>query len=541
MLPTLLVSPSMAKGGSSRGRGLTTVKVHWTEGGVTMKPKAVRGLTFASRGGYATIEDTDTTRELRFVLTGACHDGGLTYRGKHKVSFELSGLSLASCEGSPMNIRCGKRVAIDLREGSLNELTDNTDSLHGGVLRCKGHIRLGGAGTLVINALGGHGIKAKERVLLGEDLGSLTIVATGDGCKGIRTGGDFVMRGGHVSIETSGNYLAEDTTEMFPPLPFGMEGFEDMEGMEDMDGMGLIDMEGMEDMDGMGLIDFLGSLGGFGGMGMMGLMDGFGGLGDMDMMGSMDGFGDFGGMGMMGFMNGFGDFEGMDSLAMMMPPEGGGPFRPRYKGTTKAVKAMGRIVVEGGELTLSTRTPGAEGLEGKEGVELSGGSVSVQAYDDAINSNGKIQFTGAEVRAISLRNDAVDSNYRGDGGITLLGGHVEAFSGAGPPEEGFDCDEWPIVIEGGEAFTVGSGMGPFPSLPNEETAKQPCLLFQNLTVNEGDTLSLWEKDGEEVLSVTSPVANPVNHSLITSPRLRQGTTYELRLNGEAVREAEPWP
>ncbi|MCD7721366.1 MAG: carbohydrate-binding domain-containing protein [Prevotellaceae bacterium] len=525
------------------------VHLRWGKGGVSVKPKRVEGLAVACEGGYVTIENSDTLRELRLVLSGESHDGGLVYVGSHKVSFLLSGLRLESGHGSPLDIRCGKRVAIRLKEGSENVLGDSPDTLRRGVIRTKGHLELSGGGSLTINARGGHGIRAKEYVLLKRSLGSLTINATGDGCKGIRTKGDFIMRGGEVRICTSGSYLASDTTpeglnlhsrgfsEAVPsdtPMPFdvGEEEWEDdYDDFYDEYGedFAIDDDMPMGPPFPMPMPDsaFIGRLKAF--------------LGEDSTL--VDNFFQMGaGMPMPDerLMQRLGEFCEAEGF-MPGGPMGGGPMRPQYNGTAKGIKAQGKILVEGGTLEVSTATPGAEGLEGKQGVELRGGTVWVSAYDDAVNSNGQILFSGADVTAISQRNDAVDCNARGDGSITFTAGHVEAFSGAGPPEEGFDSDEWAIEIDGGEAFSVGSGMGPAPSLPSERTARQPYLLFQSLSVQEGDTLCVRGEDGEEVLTVRTPVSNPVNHSLVTSPSLRAGAVYLMLINGVEAqrREAQP--
>ncbi len=486
------------------GLAANVVRLTWTSSGVKMKAKGVSGVTMRSDGGYVTVKNGNNGEELQFVLRGRCADGGLKYVGDKKVTFVLDGLQLESRQGSPMNIKCGKRVALKLKEGTHNELTDAPDTLHKGVLRCKGHLEVSGAGSLTINARGADGINAKEYILLKPSLGTLQINATGDGCKGIRTGEDFTMRGGDVTVSTSGNYAAVDTTADFPPF------FEDWD--DDWDGPDLDDdirPPFFDDMFSEGMFPD----------GMM-----------MPDSAFIQQFAE-GGFPMMG------PFPFGGDSTMTFPPEGEmPPMRGRYIGTTKGIKALGKVTVEGGRLVVATCTPGAEGIEGKKGVELSGGTVRVDAYDDAINGNGPLVFSGADVRAVSTNNDAVDSNAWGDGAITISGGHVEVFSGIGPPEEGFDSDQWAIFISGGEAFSVGSGMGPFPSLPNERTATQPYLLFQFVSVKAGDVLSVCEKGGVEVLSVKSPVANPMNHSLVTSPALRKGDTYVLKLNGEEVRE-----
>ncbi len=506
------------------------VRLRWTPQGVSMKPKRVAGVTLSAEGGYAVVESTDTARELRFVLSGSCPDGALIFKGKHKVCFELAGLTLTSLKGSPLDIRCGKRVTLDLRQGTSNTLSDEAGTPHKAVIRCKGHLVLSGQGSLTINARGATAVKAKEYVRLAPSLGTLDIKATGDGCKGIRTKADFIMQGGQVSIATTGNYLAEDTTSDFPPMPFGPG--EMPEGDSLMPRPPFPDFGG----GGMPMPDSL----------FLSLREQ---MPEGDSLMPRPPFPDFGGGGMpmpdslflsrIAEAFGFPDFEGFDG----QPPfDGMPPMRPRYIGTAKAVKAQGSIIIEGGQLTVSTSTPGAEGLEGKQGVTLSGGTVSVTAYDDAINANGKILFSGADVRAVSLRNDAVDSNGWGDGSITISAGRVSVFSGAGPPEEGFDSDQWAIVIEGGEALSVGSGMGPYPSMPNASTASQPYLLFQSLSVAEGDKLTVTSKEGGELIAeAVSPVANPVNHSLVTSPLLLAGHTYVLSINGKPAQERQAEP
>lgn len=206
-----------------------------------------------------------------------------------------------------------------------------------------------------------------------------------------------------------------------------------------------------------------------------------------------------------------------------------------FVGTTKALKALGTITINGGTLSCTTKTAGAEGIEGKQGVVLQGGDVTVDAYDDAINSGGNIVFSGANVSATSQHNDAVDSNAWGDGAITIADGNVQVFSGAGAPEEGFDCDFSAIVVSGGTAISVGSGMGPSPSSPTEKTATQPTLLVQYLSINQGDKITVEDNEGHVLVSAVSTVKNNEVHSLITSPELKIGKEYVVRINGQETR------
>ena len=511
------------------------VQLTWSRKGVRMQPSQVEGLDVDIRGGHIDIHNCDTTRELRFVLSGQSTDGGITYHGKYRTTFTLAGLELQNTDGCAMDIKCGKRVAIKLKSGTHNVLTDSPDTLHRAVIYCKGHLELSGHGALTLNARGGHGVSTKEYIMLKQSLGTLTVNATGDGCKGIRTAADFLMHGGNVRVITTGNYLALDTTSHFPPFPGMGEGEFSPEQFDSL-------MQSQPFGHPMG--------------------DGqppFGQMQDPDFMAQhpmpQGGFPPHHEMSDSLFMGPHPDmgqhpeafppqFMSPDSLGADFPfhgPMDGDmgmpPMRPSYIGTTKAIKALGHIVVDGGTLTVETCSPGAEGLEGKQGVTLSGGNISVKAHDDAINSGGKIVFSGATVSAVSTNNDAVDSNAWAEGAITISDGQVEVFSGAGPPEEGFDCDESPICISGGEAMSVGSGMGPWPSMPNEMSATQAYVLFQGVTVERGNQLSVCNDSGLELLCITSPVSNPYDCSLVTSPKMQSGQTYTLKVNGTPVSTA----
>ena len=79
--------------------------------------------------------------------------------------------------------------------------------------------------------------------------------------------------------------------------------------------------------------------------------------------------------------------------------------------SSKAIKAEGAAYVKGGSLSVTTATDGAEGLESKTSITISGGTHYFQCYDDCISSPGKITFAGGTTVCFANGNDAVDSNY----------------------------------------------------------------------------------------------------------------------------------
>ena len=155
-----------------------------------------------------------------------------------------------------------------------------------------------------------------------------------------------------------------------------------------------------------------------------------------------------------------------------LPPPPPGFERYDFSGTAKAIKAQGTILIEGGTITLSTCTPGAEGLESKRDIIINGGVLTVEAYDDAINALMTMTVNGGIVNAVSSHNDGIDINggllkpwatsipknydsqrakeLAGQPTYFQTGGSVTARTTAGFPEEGLDTDKAPISHTGGD-------------------------------------------------------------------------------------------
>ncbi len=347
--------------------------------------------------------------------------------------------------------------------------------------------------------------------------GKLDVTATGNGCKGISAKDNIKIENLTLNVITTGDNLGKDTTHGFgmggfPPPPFGEmpEGFKFPEGME---------------------------------------------------------MPDFSKMPPPPFMNG-----GMPGGFEM--PESGDPdekvkaqFKQKYIATCKAIKSQGTVTIISGKVYCKTSSAGAEGIEGKKGVTVSGGEVIVDAIDDAINANAEISFLGGKVVAESHCNDAIDANVEGGfppmgggfppmgdcppmgggfppmggnppavsddakPGVIISGGEVYAFSHTGAPEEGIDCDFSPVAVEGGTVFTIGAGMGEMPSVPTQKSAKQPTVLFTSLNLTKGDVVEIF--DGQKaIFSQTIPFTFRNSASLFTSPKLKKGKTYTLRTKDE---------
>lgn len=461
----------------------------------------VKEITIRNNDGHVDIQNPITDREIDFNLKGRSDDGSITYHGSYKTTFKLKGLDLKTSKGSVLDILCGKRIKIKLDDASVNSLADSNDTIHSGCIHAKGHIEMTGDGTLSITASKGAGIKVKEYFQLKS--GKLNINAVGDGCKGIRCAEDVIIDGGELNIVTSGKYLSETR-----PNFMGMGGdIPDFGGMMGDFRPDSTMMGGFPGFPGGGFPDFGGMMGGF--------------RPDSTMMGGFPGFpgGDFPGPP----GGGFPDFGGM----MGGPGNGGG--RHFYEGTAKAIKALGTVTINGGNITLRTSTGGAEGLEGKKGITVNGGILDIKAHDDAISSNGKIVINGGKTTAWSMKNDAVDSNFRGEGAITITGGEIYALSQLGAPDEGLDCDFSPMIMTGGTVFSMGGSMGPHVTAPRKTDECPSFLVMQGTDLPEGKTLNVVGENGKSVFSYRIPFDMKQSYGVVSCPQMKKNSSYKIEI------------
>ena len=501
MKKIVLLALSMLMGNVSYAEDIT-ISYKGSSAKVTQTTKDSVNVTV--NGAKVSVESQYTDHKLTLLLKGKSDDGQLILKTAGKAKIKLDGLNLTSQEGAPLHVN--HKAAV---------------------------------------------IWAKSKLIF-SGKGTLNVIATGDGCRGIKTKKDIIIEDLTLNVTTSGNHLGEK------PFSFGFPGFPGFGNHEENDST----MHGGFPDFGGGFPGFPGGFpmgndstmrGGFPdfGGGFPGFPGGFPMGNDSTMRG---GFPDFGG-GFPGFPGGFP--MGNDSTMRGGFPDFGGGFpfgnrdendsvqggfggfagKHKYVASTKGIASKGTICINSGNVTVRTSTAGAEGIEGKKGIVFNDGNVDVLSPDDAINANATIVFNGSHVVARSTGNDAVDSNPEGgffmpfggnntqnpDSAIVINGGTVIALSQVGSPEEGLDCDFSPLYVEGGTIFTVGGGMGEMPSVPTNATAKQPTVLLIGVNIVKDDPKVL------EKLSV--PFSLRRSASLVGSPAFKLGNTYTVKTTG----------
>lgn len=639
-----------------------------------VNPFLLDGVTAEVAGADVTVNNGNVSTEYYFTLSGETADGSFLYNGAYKATFVLDGVSITSAKGAAIDIECGKRIAVELKKGTVSTLTDCYGGNQKAALYCKGHLEIDKAGTLYVTGNTKHAISAKEYIQLKKSEGvinilsaasdgihcgqyflsngydvnikniggdgiqaelsgdvpyeedyadgsvtiqggtynievtadgaagikadtdltvnsskmptSITIVATGDdgrgidangnvdisddvtevsittsgaASKGVKVGnsesvGTFTLNGGTVTAHISGTMVLEGTDASYCSAVktgyyVGKGGVVNVTASTGNASRAISADEGIVITGGDYTI--VNSCNGQAGTsdsytskaitcdkditiegGTFNIvMSGTGGKGVKTdaalVIGKDDGTGPAMKIATTGSKLSGGSTSGSTQPGSNRP---GGPGGGWGSGTSsssgsssKAIKAQGVAHVKGGSLYVTTATDGAEGLESKTSITISGGTHYFQCYDDCINSSGIITFAGGTTVCFANGNDAVDTNYGRTGAITISGGNIFAYSTKGGAEEGLDCDNNSyIVVTGGIAVSAGGKQGGSTSSIGSSTQGY-YLGTSPSSYSSANYYTLCNTSGEAVC--TYKFAGNISSSLnlLTAPNLGKGS------------------
>ena len=501
---------------------------------MVVNPYALSGVSTEIDGAYVTTTNANESVEMEFALEGATTDGGFEYAGTYKCTLTLNGVSIASKRGAAVNILCGKRIAVTVNGD--NVLADCSAGSQKACLYFKGHAEVEGDGTLTLTGNTKHALASKEYLQLKKKFaeGKINILgAVGDG---IHAGQYFQMNSGNVVVRNVGDDgIQAETTD---------DATDEKNGQMIIKG-GTLDIQ----CDANGVVESSASYAPPGGGGGGGWPGGGGGGGWPGGGGSSeetscvaclkcDSLCTITGGTLTLKATGKGGKGIKASHDAIFGEEGGeGPIvnatttgsvvsgsGENLNGQPKAIKVDGNLTINSGEITTKTSQNGGEGIECKAYLTINGGTVVCNTYDDGINAASKITVNGGLVWANSSGNDGMDCNGRE--GFEFNGGIVLA-SGTNQPEEGFDCDSYSFVINGGTLIGTGGATS------NPTSAKQPYKTQSSQSLTSGTYLSLQKQDGTVICSYRATRTQTAT-ILVSSAEFVSGTSYKLVRNSTAV-------
>ena len=190
-----------------------------------------------------------------------------------------------------------------------------------------------------------------------------------------------------------------------------------------------------------------------------------------------------------------------------------------------AFEANDELTISGGHIEVAKSY---EGLEA-EAIYIKGGEVDITASDDGINAaggdNNLIEISDGTVK-VNADGDGLDSN----GSLLISGGYTLI---SGPTNNGNSALDFEstCTITGGTLIATGSS-GMVEAISSESTQVSVTL---GLSEYVESTFSLCDSNGKEILSITPE--KKYNCIIVSSPELQIGQSYTLTA-GSNVQELE---
>ncbi len=498
---------------------------------VTADGIANQYLTITQSGAHVSIaQSSDLGTEITYNLSGTSTDGEFYMSGSYKATIELNDLTLTNAtpvySGAAVHIQNGKRIKVKVVTGTLNSLVDAASGSQKGCLYIKGHAEFAQQGTLNIVGNVKHGIKAGEYITLKNATLNITS-AVGDG---ISCNQYFLMESGNVNIsgtgddgiqcdldgdtstgetadhedEDSGNIYIEDGILVITCNATAAKG---IKAAGDMNisggditiittGKGMWDTDDLETKAACGL-SADGNMNISGGtLNLTSTGSGGKGMKCDSVLTITDGFITVTTSGGLYYNNGTTENTNYTGNTDHVSSD--------YYSSPKGIKAglkiqngnsytySGGIVISGGTISVTTTGTNGEGIESKNYLNINGGEIYVNAYDDGINSAQDMTITDGYVYSRATNNDGLDAN----GNLYINGGLVYAI-GSRSPELAIDANSEEgkrVYINGGVIIAVGG-------IENGASYNQPKIQQSSVSSNTWYTVTY----GDNAVAFQTPI------------------------------------
>ncbi len=484
-------------------------------------------------GAGAAVNGTDITitDEGTYRISGTLNDGQILVASEGKVQLLLNGVDLTCLDSAPIYIQSAKKIFITMVEGTENSVTDGStytyavegDNEPDAAIFSKDSLTLNGSGTLRINGnynegitckddlviagctlnvtAAGNGIKGKDYVAIAG--GTISVTAGSDGIKsdnaadagmgfiyiengtvtvdaqedGIQAETELIVKGGTLDIMSGGGTA---NAEAHVSNDFGGRGGWNDTGTETTDAVDTVSTKGMK----AGTLLYLEN----GTVAINSADDGFHSNGNIFLGGGVTTIA-------------AGD-DGIHADAQAEITGGSITVSQSYEGIEAA-----NILIGGGTVAITASDDGFNASDGTSqgamgtvsdcGLEISGGTIYVNADGDGLDSNGSLLISSGTVLvdgSVNSGNGALDSN----GSIICSGG---------------------LLVAAGS-----SGMAEYPS-----GTQQTLVLTLDSFQAAGTLVTLCDDNGNEILSYAP--AKEFNSVIISTPDILSGSSYSVFLGG----------
>lgn len=509
---------------------------------------SISGDGASEKDGTITIQQEGT-----YVVTGALNDGRIVVQAAdtHKVHIVLKGASIYCADHAALFIKQADKVFLTLADGSENTLGSGSsyhlsdeDSNVDGVIFSRADLTLNGSGKLTVNAKYKHAIVSKDDLIV---TGGAYAITAGNGgglygkdCVKI-TNGTFTIQSGTDGIQAS-NVEQADRGYVYISggalhITAGTDGIQ-------ADTVLRIDGGTFQITSGGGSAnastDQKGNENPGWGMWGPGSKEETAKTEDpTDTSDSAKGLKAGVSLSVRG-----GTFT-IDSSDDSVHCNGtvtitGGTFA--LSSGDDGVHAGDALLIQNGTIAISQSYEGLEGLN----VTISGGKIQLTASDDGINSAGGSDTADQGRPGQNQFNVSEDSDLF----IKMIGGSVTVDAGG----DGLDSNG-NLIIEGGSVLVSGSANNGNGALDYEGTAKitggtvvaagmsgmaqgfsdsssQYSILHNfSTTLSESDAITLKDSDGNTLVTYTP--AKAYQSVVVSCPDMEKGQTYTLSAGSQS--------
>lgn len=538
--------------------GVVSVSYDGSSATVTVAGNIAQYVTPTVNGAHVSIaQSDDLAEEITYTLSGTSTDGEFYMSGSYKATLELNGLTLTNAtpvySGAAIHIQNGKRIKVKPVTGTTNTLVDAVGGSQKGCLYIKGHAEFAQKGTLNVVGNVKHGIKTGEYFTIK----NATINVTSAAGDGINCGQFFLMESGSITIngtqddgiqcdiddtdtyptgtgettdheeEDSGNVYLEGGTLNINVTAAATKGIKADGDIKISDGDITVKTTGGGAWDSDDKKTKASScLSADGNMTISGgtlnlTSTGAGGKG-------INGDGTFTATGGTTTIKTSGNAvvaSSSGSISTVSSSQQLDRYDSDYKSSPKGIKIDGAIVIsDQAVISVTTTGAGGEGIESKTTIDITGGQVTINASDDAINASynddtktlsnaGNLTISGGYVYARSTGNDGIDAN----GNVYIKGGLVYAI-GASSPEVAIDAnseEQKKLYVQGGTLVAIGG-------LERGASLTQSCYSTNSWNKNTWYALTV----GSDVFAFKTPSSggNTMVVSGASQPSLKSGVT-----------------
>lgn len=461
-----------------------------------------------------------------YRLTGTMAEGHIAVEADG-VELIWDGAQIACSTAAPLSARGDLALTLTENGGTLEDLRRARDmDDDGAAIDAGGKVFVSGAGSLNVTAQAGHGLRAAGLTLEG---GALNVLAGENGVHLEAEAGEtaFELSGGQLAVEANGIgvYAGGDAA-----LRGG-----DLRLTSGADGLYV---EGALTVSG-GAAQVSAGGGAGAASPTAAYYDSFFGYDPFDLFFGSPYYGGYDSYG------GYGGYEARvyDAVSAAEIVMEDGSLVLDASGD--ALRADGALTMRGGALSI---TCGSDGLRAGGDVAVSGGVIWVDECETGL-SGANVSVESAEVSIVSAGAGLYALSERGGDASVLDGAKLTIAAGGDGIAAGADVylagGETSICCSGrsgaplnaaGEVFAGGGTLiaagGSDESAIAEDSAQAVLRARFNGTLREGVRVVVEDENGQAAFSF-EPEAD-FSRLLLTSPALKQGATYTLYVEGEAL-------